>query len=161
MGLIKIAATGAAFKNLFSAIGKDAITGAKATKNAVTPQFMRKAKILLQKNKQLRNQMAGQAKSHAEEMANASKTALEGQKNHASEIANASKTALEAQRNHASEMANASKTALEGQKNQALHDKKKLRKTIIGLAAGSLGADAVMNAAWYRKTKNLKKEQNV
>jgi ribosomal protein S12 methylthiotransferase accessory factor YcaO len=125
MGLIKIAATGAALKGLFSAIGKDAVSGAKRTKNALTPQFMRKAKILLQKNKQLRNQMANQTKSHAEEIANASKTALQGQKD------------------------------------QALHDKKKLRKTIIGLAAGSLGADAVMNAAWYRKTKKLKKEQNV
>ena len=157
MGLIKIAATGAAFKNLFSAIGKDAITGAKATKNAVTPQFMRKAKILLQKNKQLRNQMSNQAKSHAEEIANASKS-------HASEIANASKTALEGQRNqaksHAGEMANVY-SVLQGQRDQSIHDKKKFRKTIIGLAAGSLGADAVMNAAWYRKTKNLKKEQNV
>lgn len=125
MGLIKIAATGAALKGLFSAIGKDIAYGGKSIKNAVTPQFMRKAKVLLHKNKQLRNQIANQTKSHAEEIANASKTALQGQKD------------------------------------QALHDKKKLRKTIIGLAAGSLGADAVMNAAWYRKTKKLKKEQNV
>ena len=107
MGLIKVAMTGTKLKEI------------------LTPKFMRKAKVLLQKNKQLRNQMANQTKSHAEEIANASKSALQGQKD------------------------------------QALYDKKKLRKTIIGLAATSLGADAVMNAAWYRKTKKLKKEQNV
>ena len=136
MGIIKLAATGGALKDLFKAMGKDVVTGGRATKRVFTPKFMQRARILMKKNKQLRGKMADQAKAHAEEAANTAKA-------------------------HASEMANASKTALEGQRNQALHDKKKLRKTIVGLAAGSLGADAVMNAAWYRKTKKLKKEQNV
>ena len=62
---------------------------------------------------------------------------------------------------HTEEMANASKSSLANQKAQALYDKKKLRKTIIGLSAASLGADAVMNTMWYRKNKKLKEGKNV